>query len=1172
MQVKQVAELLGLDNKDVIGEVEALREEFQKKGYKLAKKLNAASSLEEDLVRDLLAAVDVRKQKNAEADKAAEARRHREEEERRRAADEIVRQKEEAERRSRQEEARKRAEAELLRKQAEMKVMEEAAKREAEERERQAAAARLAEETRAAKAAAEAAAAAAEAAAAAKAAAAASAPLPPPAPVKQATPAPVAAPAPAPAVAQAPAPAPVAPAPVAQPAPAAAQAPVPQAPNRPRPAAPQAPLGAPAPGSFMPATPHRPYLDRPQRENFDRNRPQGDRPPRNYGDRPQGDRPQGDRPPREGGYDRGPRPYGDRPQGDRPQGDRPPREGGYDRGPRPYGDRPQGDRPQGDRPPREGGYDRGPRPYGDRPQGDRPQGDRPPRPYGDRPQGDRPPRPYGDRPQGDRPPRPYGDRPQGDRPPRPYGDRPQGDRPPRPYGDRPQGDRGPRPYGDRPQGDRPPRPYGDRPQGDRGPRPGGDRGPGRSGPGGGARPASRSDIDNFISTGFNAPTDDFKPRTKGVPRENPKAKLKANPKAAEDAARPKKLKGADDGRRIRPSQLFNMDVFSDSDKGRGKRKPQKGQHAQIEEGPKVFHLNGDFTVGEFAERTGLPLNEVIKKLFLRGNMLTVNQLLDPDLAEELAIEFEIEIVIDRESDENDIAEWVNEEDDPDTLVPRPPIVTIMGHVDHGKTSLLDKIRQADVASGEHGGITQHIGAYHVTTAKGDIVFLDTPGHEAFTEMRSRGANITDVVVLVVAANDGVMPQTVEAINHAKAANVPIIVAINKVDVYGSNPDRVMQELMKYELVAEQYGGETIMLPVSALTGQGLEELLEYIALQTEMLELKANPNRDAVGTVIESHVDPLRGAVATVIVEAGTLRIGDCFVCGTEFGRVRAMRDDRDAQLDEAGPAIPVEILGLRGSPIAGEKFVVVPSENEAREIAETRMMRRRTRSAINKPHISLDNLADRMAEGEQLTLNLIVKGDVQGSVEAIRGSLLKIKSDKVILRILHAAVGAVSVSDVQLADASEAIILGFNVGVDPAARNLAEETGVDVRSYQIIYALLEDMEKAMLGLLTPEFSEKEEGRALVKATFKASKVGTVAGCIVEEGTVNVEHKARLLRQGTIIWRGKLKSLRRVKDDVKTVQAGVECGIGLENYNDVKEGDIIETYSLVQKAVSLMNN
>jgi translation initiation factor IF-2 len=459
----------------------------------------------------------------------------------------------------------------------------------------------------------------------------------------------------------------------------------------------------------------------------------------------------------------------------------------------------------------------------------------------------------------------------------------------------------------------------------------------------------------------------------------------------------------------------------------------------------------------------------------------------------------------------------------------------------------------------------------VTTKKGDIVFLDTPGHEAFTEMRSRGANVTDVVVLVVAANDGVMPQTVEAINHAKAAEVPIIVAINKVDVNGANPDRVMTELMGHGLVPEQYGGEVPMLPVSALTGQGLDELLEYIALQTEIMELKANPNRAAEGTIVESHVDPLRGAVATILVERGTLRVGDVFVCGTEFGRVRAMRDDRDQQLDEAGPAMPVEILGLRGSPVAGEQFIVVPTENDAREIAERRLLRRRSRSAISKPHVSLDNLADRLAEGEVLTLNLIVKGDVQGSVEAIKGALLKIKSDKVALRILHAAVGAVSASDVQLADASEAIILGFNVGVDPAARDLAEETGVDVRSYQIIYALLEDMEKAMLGLLKPEFSEKEEGRALVQQTFKVSKVGTVAGCIVKEGTVAIDHQARLLRNGTVVWRGKLRSLRRVKDEAKQVLAGVECGIGLENFNDIKEGDIIETYSLVQKAVSLIS-
>jgi translation initiation factor IF-2 len=372
-------------------------------------------------------------------------------------------------------------------------------------------------------------------------------------------------------------------------------------------------------------------------------------------------------------------------------------------------------------------------------------------------------------------------------------------------------------------------------------------------------------------------------------------------------------------------------------------------------------------------------------------------------------------------------------------------------------------------------------------------------------------------------------------------------------------------------VAEQFGGDVIMVPVSAKTGQGMDLLLEYLALQTEVMELKANPNRPAEGTIVESHVDPQRGAVATVLIERGTLNIGDAFVCGTEYGRVRAMRDDRDHNIDKAGPSVPVEILGLNGSPEAGEKFIVVPTETKAREIAERRARRRRLRSAVAKEHISLDNLRDRMTEGDITTLNLILKGDVQGSVQAIASALLKIKSDKVVVRILHSGVGAISRSDVQLADASEAIVLGFNVSVEPASRQLAEELGVDIRTYNVIYALLEDIEKAMMGLLEPEFKEKEEGRAEVKEIFKISKVGVVAGCLVVEGAVNIAHKARLSRNGSIIWNGKIKSLRRVKDEVKEVLAGVECGIRLENFNDVKVGDIIETYSMVEQAISLVN-
>ena len=695
-----------------------------------------------------------------------------------------------------------------------------------------------------------------------------------------------------------------------------------------------------------------------------------------------------------------------------------------------------------------------------------------------------------------------------------------------------------------------------------------------------AAPADVTDLRDFVEKGF---TTDLKvERTPGRSRRAPgKGKGPDRPGDApgDRPRKPGKPTEADGRKRIRPTQIINLDALGQR-RGpgfKGRKRPQTGKTAGRQQRqtapakPRSIRLAGDFTVGEFADRAHIPVAQVMAKLFDKGQMLTINQILEPDLAEELALEFDLEVEIVRESDETDVAAYVEQEDPEDKLQPRPPVVTIMGHVDHGKTSLLDRIRQSDVVASEHGGITQHIGAYHVTTPKGDIVFLDTPGHEAFTEMRSRGANVTDLVVLVVAANDGVMPQTVEAINHAKAAGVPILVAVNKTDVEGANPERVRQELMKYDLVSESYGGDTIMVDVSAQTGKGLEDLLEYITLQTEILELHANPDRPAIGTVVESHIDPLRGAVATILIEKGTLRIGDYFLCGTEYGRIRAMRDDRDNQLETAGPARPVEILGLRGSPIAGEQFVVTSNEAQAREIAEKRISRRKTRKAQVKQHVSLDNLADRVAEGHSLHLNLIVKGDVQGSVEAISNALLRIKSDKVTLRILHGAVGAVSQADVQLAEASEAIILAFNVGIDPKARDLAEETGVDIRSYQVIYALLEDIEKAMMGLLEPVYDEKEEGRAKVLQIFKVSKVGTVAGCFVEEGTVSIKHRARLVRDGAVIWRGKLRSLRRVKDDVKQVLSGVECGIGLEGFNDVKPDDIIETYSLVEQEVSLVS-
>jgi translation initiation factor IF-2 len=1096
MQLKEVALLLGTDNKEVIAELEARRDEFTAKGFKVAKKLNAASALDQELAKLVLASFDVRRQESAQAEHAAEERRRREEDERRREADRIVREKDEEERRAKADAARQKADAEIARRQAELARQEEAARQ-----------AEVARQQAEAHAAAEAAAKAAAEKAAAKTA--------PPAAAEQ----PAAAAAAAPAVAAAPAPTtppPTVATPVAPPV-VAAPAPPPSAPQRH--SAPPPPMADPmrhtGPGPRFPA-----------------NRPPGSMQggPPTYNPRPQNF----DRPPRDPRFNR----EGQGQQGQPPRFNRDDRTG------------PPGAPGQ---PPRFNRDDRtGPvGAPGQPPRFNREGGGQPGAP--------------GQAPRFNRDDR-GGPRPAGP---------PGADRRP-----------GAQPYPPRHDGPRPARPGGPMGRGDDrgGPRPGGDRrpgaGPGR-GPGHENRPAGVADVRAFVERGLDSTvTDDFR-RTqarRGAKPAKPAAERDKDKDWSEEAAKNRKAGKPvtdDSKKKFRPSQIFNVDAVSSERRSKPRRRgpgDSRDDEQQIPEGPKAVVFYGDFTIGEFASKTHLSLTDVMGKLFGMGRMMTINQLLDPDLAEELALEFDIEIRIEREGDDADIAEYVDIEDSEEELLPRAPVVTVMGHVDHGKTSLLDRIREADVASKEFGGITQHIGAYLVKTPKGNVVFLDTPGHEAFTEMRSRGANVTDLVVLVVAANDGVMPQTVEAINHAKAAKVPILVAINKVDVPGANPERVKQELMKYELVPEEYGGDTIMIPVSALTGHKVPDLLEYIALQTEILELKANPNRPAVGTAVESHIDPLRGATATILIENGTLRIGDCFVCGTEFGRIRAMSDDKGNPIEEAGPATPVEILGLRGSPTAGEVFVVTPDEGEARDIAERRLQRRKKRSAIVKQHISLDNLAERIGEEETLNLNLILKGDVQGSVEAISNALLKIRSDKVFIKILHAAVGAVSSSDIQLADASEAIILAFNVGVDSAAKNLAEEVGVDVRKYQIIYALLEDIEKAMVGMLKPEFQEKEEGRAKILQTFKVSKLGTIAGCFVEEGTVANNHQVRLLRGGTIIWRGKVKSLRRVKDDVKQVQSGLECGIGLDGYNDVKEGDIIEFFSLVQQAVSLVSS
>ncbi len=635
---------------------------------------------------------------------------------------------------------------------------------------------------------------------------------------------------------------------------------------------------------------------------------------------------------------------------------------------------------------------------------------------------------------------------------------------------------------------------------------------------------------------------------------------------------PKGIAGPEEGagRRFRPSRIFSMeDVPHRPLSPKARQKGGKGGDdasgraggAAIEEAPKVFRFTGDFTLGEFAEKTGISLADIMRHLLLMGEAITVNQLLNPDWAELLAQEFKVTIEIARESDEIDIEEML-EEDSPETLRPRPPIVTVMGHVDHGKTTLLDAIRKTKVAEGEFGGITQHIGAYTVATEKGRVTFLDTPGHEAFTSMRARGANMTDLVVLVVAADDGVMPQTIEAINHAKAAQVPLVVAVNKIDIPGANPLRVKQELMKYDLVPEDLGGTTICAEISAKKGIGIAELLDLILLQAEVLELKANPDRPAVGTVVESHIDPLRGATATLLVLRGTLRTGEIVLAGSDFGRVRAMYNDGGQPIEEAGPSTPVAILGLTRAPAAGETFVVCANEAQAREISEERVARRRRRGFTERAQVTLENLQDRLREGQVKDLNLILKADVQGSLEAISQAIARFPSTKVNPRVVHAGVGPVSVGDVDLASASDAVVIGFNVPTSPEARDLAESEKVQIRTYQVIYTLLDELQRAMLGLLETKYQEVIQARAEIRQVFKSGKFGHVAGCYVSSGTIEKGQKAHVMRGGEVVTQTVISSLRRVKDDVKQVPAGVECGIGLEDFSNVREGDTIETYTL----------
>ena len=566
------------------------------------------------------------------------------------------------------------------------------------------------------------------------------------------------------------------------------------------------------------------------------------------------------------------------------------------------------------------------------------------------------------------------------------------------------------------------------------------------------------------------------------------------------------------------------------------------------------------TLKELGEKMKVPGAEIVKKLFLSGKMVSLNSEISYDEAEEIALEYDIlcehEVVVDV------IEELLREEEeDEKDLKERPPVVCVMGHVDHGKTSILDAIRKTSVTSGEAGGITQHIGAYVVDVNGQKITFLDTPGHEAFTAMRLRGAQSTDIAILVVAADDGVMPQTIEAINHARAAGIEIIVAINKIDKPSANIDRVKQELTEYELVAEDWGGQTIMVPVSAHTGEGLQDLLDMILLVAEMRELKANPDRKARGLVLEAQLDKGRGPVATVLVQKGTLHVGDCLAVGTAFGKVRAMVDDKGRRVKEATPSTPVEILGLNEVPQAGEVFIATNTEKEARSMAETFIANNREKLlADTKSKLSLDGLFDQIQAGQIKELNIVVKADVQGSVEAVKQSLVKLSNDEVAVKVIHGGVGAINESDVTLAAASNAIIIGFNVRPDNMAKTVAEQENVDMRLYRVIYNAIEDVEAAMKGMLDPTFEEKIIGHAEVRQTYKVSGVGTIIGGYVLDGKVVRNCKARLLRDNVVIFEGELASLKRFKDDVKEVNAGYECGMSLEKYNDVKEGDQIEMF------------
>lgn len=758
-------------------------------------------------------------------------------------------------------------------------------------------------------------------------------------------------------------------------------------------------------------------------------------------------------------------------------------------------------------------------------------------------------------------------RPQGDRPARNgqnggYNNRANGDRPARPQGDRPyRNNNGEGGYNNRNNGDRPARMQGD----NRGQRPNG----GNQRPFNNGRPGQ-----GFNQGDRNGGRNNFRGKDNGgrLDREIDKFNKDSAPLAEEMRGKETRERERDNKNR-NGKQRGDYDVlgskkqerFVNLEKNGGKKKPQQQpQPKQEEDTIKTLVLPEKLTIKELADKMKVQPAVIVKKLFLKGTMVTVNQEIDYDQAEEIALEFNC--ICEPEEKIDVIAELLKEEDDAEeTLVARPPVVCVMGHVDHGKTSLLDAIRSTRVTDREAGGITQHIGASVVSINGQKITFLDTPGHEAFTAMRMRGANSTDIAILVVAADDGVMPQTVEAINHAKAAGVEIIVAINKIDKPSANIERVKQELSEYELIPEDWGGSTIFCPVSAHTKEGIDNLLEMILLTAEVLELKANPNRKARGLVIEAQLDKGRGAVATVLVQKGTLRVGDPIACGSCFGKVRAMIDDQGRRVKEAGPSTPVEILGLSAVPEAGATFVSTDSEKEARAFADTYISESKNKLIEDtKAKMSLDDLFSQIQSGNVKELNIIVKADVQGSVEAVKQSLVKLSNEEVVVKVIHGGVGAINESDIILASASNAIIIGFNVRPDPTAKVTADRENVDVRLYKVIYNAIEDVEAAMKGMLDPVYEEKVLGHAEVRQIFKASGVGNIAGSYVLDGVFQRGCKVRISREGTQIFEGNLASLKRFKDDVKEVKAGYECGLVFEGFNDIAELDIVEAYTMVE--------